>query len=155
MSKQHSAIKRETVMLSRYIGFMASRLLTSALALFSILQLSPACAYIALLGICLPIVLQMVINNDKKKEPEWQLPKTMKKYHFSYIKFRCEMITAPIFLLFVATWQYSLTRGEMPFPWSIFPALLFVINIVSRILISLCFRIHLHHAFTSMKQLDS
>lgn len=154
MSKKHSAIKRETSMLSRYIGFLASRILTSVLAIFSILQLSPSCAYIAALGIFLPLLLQMVIADNKKKEPEWQLPRTLKKYHFSYIRFQCERISAPILLLFIATWQYTLTRGECPLPWSIFPAFLFVSNIVLRIIITVCFRIYLHHEFTSMKQLD-
>ncbi|MCH5267125.1 MAG: hypothetical protein J1E62_02170 [Lachnospiraceae bacterium] len=153
MSKPQSSIKREMAMLSRYIGFVAARFLTAALAMLSILRLSPSCAYIAVLGILLPMLLQAVINEDKKKEPEWQLPKTMKKYHFSYIRYRCEQGAAPILLLFLAIWQYALTRSTLSSPWNIYPAMLFVLNIVSRIIIMLCFRIYLHFEFTNMKQL--
>ena len=154
MSKQRSAIKRETAMLSRYIGFWVSRILTAVLALFSILYLSPSCVYIATLEFLLAPLLQIVMADNKKREPEWQLPQTMAKYHFSYTRFRCEKIAAPILLLFIMTWQYALTRAEVAFPWNIFPAMLFVFNIVSRIIITLCFRIHLHNNFTIMKQLD-
>lgn len=155
MSDQRHAVKREATMLSRYIGLLAGRLTTVVLSFLCLSYLSPACVYISLFGLVLPLGLQSVLSAGAGKEPDWQLPLTLKKYHFTALRFRCEKIAAPIFLVFLLGWQYALSRGEQPVFWGIVPALLFLVNVVVRILTTILFRIHLHREFTGMKQLLS
>lgn len=153
MANQHNAVKREASMLSRYIGLTVSRFTTVILSLLCIAHLSPACVYVALSGIFLPPAIQGVLSGTPNKEPDWQLPLTLKKYHFSYLRFRCEKIAAPVLLLFVIGWQYALSRTELTFFWGLVPAFIFLVNIILRILVTIFFRIYLHRQFMELKQL--
>lgn len=146
--------KKESQMLSRYIGFFYSRIITCILLLLCSFQLAPASVYLALLMFFLPLVMQAVFQNVTDTELTWHLTDTLKKYRFRFTAYRAEKNASPVYLLFLAGWQYVLFQADSPRFWRIVPGAILIINVLLRIGITYSFRLYLHYQFTHFKTLE-
>lgn len=148
------SVKKESQMLSRYIGFFYSRIITCILLLLCSFQMAPASVYLALLMFFQPLVMQSIFQNRSDTKLIWHLTDTLRKYHFHFTAYRAEKNASPVYLLFLAGWQYVLYQADVPHFWRIIPGTMLIINIVLRIGITYSFRLYLHYQFTHFKMLE-
>ena len=148
-------LKQEIQALSRFMGARIARWITSALLLLVFFALAPSSDHILALTLTLPLLLQAVFQkSDTDAKPIPILTLTREKYHFSDAKFRAEKRAIPILLLVLCLWQYTLISTDLSPILRIYPAILIIINIISRLTATLIFRLYLHYQFTQFNMLE-
>lgn len=148
-------LRQETRNLSRFMGTKIAKWITSLLLLPVFFVLAPSSEYLLALALLLPLLLQAVFrksDSDSKAAPILTL--TQEKYHYSDAKFRAEKRANPLLLLFLCLWQYTMMSSELSPILRIYPALLIIINIISRLTATLLFRLYLHYQFTRLNMLE-
>lgn len=154
MDTESRQIKREARILSRFIGTIWAKWATFFLLIPAYPYLAPISVYLMALTALVPLVLD-AIQGDKTTiaEPAF-LAQTKQKYHFSYKKYQAEKNANPLLLLFLCIWQYRLIPSGLPSFWHIYPGILIIINILSRLIITAIFRLTLHHRFFHLNMLE-
>ena len=147
--------KQEIRMLSRFIGSRFAKWITSVLLLPVFFSLAPSAEYFLLLTILLPLIMQIISKEISTETSSTSvLTLTRQKYHFSDAKYHAEKRANSLLLLFLCLWQYTLTRADLPSILRIYPAILIIANIISRLAGTWLFRLYLHLQFTSLNTLD-
>lgn len=147
--------KRDIHTLSRFMGCRYAKWLSCILLLPVLISLAPSAEYFLALTILLPLILQ-VLPKDSGSETRTTsvLTLTKQKYHYSDTKYHAEKRANSLLLLFLCLWQYTLTRADLPSILHIYPGILIITNIISRLAGTWLFRLYLHYRFTSLNTLD-
>ena len=147
--------KQELRTLSRFMGNRYAKWITCILLLPVLLSLAPSSEYLLLLTILLPQIIQVVFKETGTETSTTSvLTLTRKKYHFSHAKYLAEKRANPLLLLFLCLWQYTLISTDLPSVLRIYPGILIIANIISRLAGTWLFRLYLHLQFTSLNTLD-
>ena len=147
--------KQELRTLSRFMGNRYAKWITCILLLPVLLSLAPSSEYLLLLTILLPQIIQVVFKETGTETSTTSvLTLTREKYHFSHAKYLAEKRANPLLLLFLCFWQYTLISTDLPSVLRIYPGILIIVNIISRLAGTWLFRLYLHLQFTSLNTLD-
>lgn len=155
MDKLTQQTKQEARTLSRFMGSRYAKWITSVLLLPVLFSLAPFAEYFLLLTILLPLIMQIVSKETRiETNSKSILTLTRQKYHFSNAKYHAEKRANSLLLLFFCLWQYTLTSADLPSILRIYPGILIIVNIISRLAGTWLFRLYLHLQFTSLNTLD-
>lgn len=149
---QQKNIKKDIRLLSRYIGLKWARYIISALLIAGFYYFKLTALYLLFVTLLLPECFKFLLSykkKDKKNRPS-SLKMTLKKYNFTLDKYNCEKYSQPLILILLFAWQVNLKGHSLPLPWQIYPAILFVTNVLARIIISPLFHLHLHRNFLNL-----
>lgn len=148
-------IKQETRILARFVGTIWAKWITFLLLIPANFALAPISVYLMALTALLPLTLQAVFGDKTAKtDSPIFLTQIKQKYHFSYQKYRAEKNANPLLLVFLCIWQYMLVPSGLPAFWRIYPGLLIMINIMTRLITTIIFRLTLHYRFLHLKMLE-
>lgn len=147
--------KQEIRTLSRFMGSRYAKRITCVLLIPVLFPLAPSAEYLLLLTILLPLIMQIVSKETSAETNSASvLTLTRQKYHFTDIKYRAEKRANPLLLLFFCLWQCTLSSADLPSILRIYPGILIIVNIISRLAGTWLFRLYLHLQFTSLNTLD-
>ncbi len=147
--------KQEIRTLSRFMGNRYAKWVTCILLLPVLFSLAPSSEYFFLLTILLPLITQAIFKvTSTETNSKSILTLTRQKYHFSDAKYHAEKRANSLLLLFLCLWQYTLTSADLPSVLRIYPGILIIANIISRLAGTWLFRLYLHLQFTSLNTLD-
>lgn len=147
--------KQDIHTLSRFMGSRYAKWVTCILLLPVLFSLAPSSEYFLLLTILLPLIIQVALKETgMETDSKSALALTKQKYHFSDAKYRAEKRAHSLLLLFLCLWQYTLTQADLPSILRIYPGILIIANIISRLAGAWLFRLYLHYQFTSLNTLD-
>lgn len=147
--------KQEIRTLSRFIGTRYARWITFALLIPVFFPLFPSSQYIMLITILLPLLLRAVFQKSSTNpDREPTLPLIRQKYHYSDAKYHAEKNTTPLLLLFLCIWQVRIMPTDLSPVLRIYPGILIIVNIITRLGGTLLFRFYLHFQFTQLHTLD-
>ena len=147
--------KQEIRTLSRLMGNRYAKWITCIFLLPVLFSLAPSSEYFLLLTILLPLIMQAVFKETSTETNSTSvLTRTRQKYHFSDAKYRAEKNANPLLLLFLCLWQFTITSADLPSILRIYPGILIIVNIISRLAGTWLFRLYLHFQFTSLNTLD-
>lgn len=147
--------KQEVRKLSRFMGYRYAKWLTCILLLPVLFSLAHSAEYFLALTILLPLILQVLSKDSGNKTSITSvLTLSRQKYHYSDIKYHAEKRANSLLLLFLCLWQYTLTWADLPSILRIYPGILIIVNIISRLAGTWLFRLYLHYRFTSLNTLD-
>lgn len=155
MSTNSKQIKQEIWMLSRYIGAVSARWITVILLIPALFYLNSTILYIICMVLLIPLLIRaFTTNRTPNQEENGVFTHVWQKYHFTLSKYQAEKRANPFTLLLLILWQYRMASSNLVVFWQLYPGLLIIINILCRILITILFRIYLHHRFFHLDLLD-
>lgn len=155
MTENTLRIKQEVRILSRYMGLLTAKYITFAVLVCLYFPFRPASAYLAIFTLFFPLILRYLFAESRQETSEsYILKQTMKKYHFSLLRYRAEKFANPLVLLFLLIWQAALNPKDLSAMIKLVPSAILILNVISRILSGCLFQIRLHHRFTSLESLD-
>ncbi len=147
--------KQEIHVLSRFIGTRSARWITAILLLPVCFFLAPSAEYFLALTVLLPRILKLLLKKtDSGAASAPVLSQTLQKYHYSDIKYQAEKRTTPLLILFLCLWQCLLAPAGLHPILRIYPGIVIMVNIISRLTVTLLFRLYVHYQFITLNTLD-
>ena len=148
MSTNSRQINGEIWILSRYIGAIFARRITVILLIPALFCINFTILYIVCMILLIPLLIKtLTVNKAAEQNESSPFTNIRKKYHFTFAKYQAEKRANPFILLLLIFWQYRMISADVATFWQIYPGLLIIINILCRLLITVLFRIYLHHRF--------
>lgn len=156
MFPKKTKVNSELKSICRYRSLLLSR---TVLLLFLILffyPCRPVPAYLAFVLIFFPVIVNHLYQSshperNSKIFSESVLTETMKTYHFSYSKYRSEVITSYLTGMLLCIWQLIQSRSDWNhFPLWFLPVALFVIYLITERGIYCYLHFKLHYNFTHL-----
>lgn len=147
--------KQEIWSISRYIGAVCARYITVVLLMPALIFLNGSVLYVILPLLALPLIIRAFApDTTPDGSRNSMFIHTQQKYHYSFRKYQAEKNANPLILLLLILWQYRMINADLPVFWRVYPGMLLLIYILSRIGISILFRIYLHHRFLHLDTLE-
>lgn len=157
---QKQQIRHELHIICRYRSLLLARLCTVSLLLPGCILQYPVSLYLAAALLLFPLIIQALLSDGMNtaaqadhasSAPETILKQTMKKYHYSDIRYRVESLFSIPLVFFLGVWQISLSKHPLHNDTAdMLPLLLIIIYLICRISIYCYYRILLHYRFTHL-----
>lgn len=155
MTMNNKQIKQEIWMLSRYIGTVYARWITVLLLIPALLYFNFTILYIICMVLFIPMLISIFATSRTSIQEENVIfTHVRQKYHYTLSKYLAEKRANPFILLLLILWQYKMAAADVAVFWQIYPGILVITNILCRLLLTLLFRLHLHHRFLQLDFLE-